>query len=74
MLSGRASFEMVAKAARAGLPLVAAVSAPSALAVEAAEHWNVTLCGFCRGADVTCYAHAERLTQAGQDRRDEPGG
>ena len=62
MLSGRASFEMVAKAARAGIPLVAAVSAPSALAVETADQLNVTLCGFVRGADFTCYARPERLT------------
>lgn len=61
MLSGRASFEMLTKAARAGLPLVAAVSAPSALAVEAARRLGVTLCGFVRGAEFTCYAHPERL-------------
>jgi len=63
MLSARASFEMVAKSARAGAPLVAAVSAASALAVTAAEKLNLTLCGFIRGAEVTCYAHPERLVR-----------
>jgi len=63
MLSGRASFEMVAKSARARVPLVAAVSAASALAVTAAEKLTLTLCGFVRGKEVTCYAHPERLVK-----------
>jgi FdhD protein len=61
-LSGRASLEMIIKAARAGFPLVAAVSAPTDLAVEAAERLNITLCGFVRGKEITIYSHPERIT------------
>lgn len=61
-LSGRASLEMIIKAARAGFPMVAAVSAPTNLAVEAAERLNITLCGFVRGREITIYTHPERIT------------
>ena len=61
MVSGRVSFEIVQKAIRAGLPLVAAVSAPSSLAVELAERFGVTLVGFLRGASMNVYAHADRV-------------
>ncbi len=60
-LSGRASLEMVSKAARAGLELIAAVSAPSSLAVEAAQKWNITLCGFVGSERINVYAHQERI-------------
>jgi FdhD protein len=60
-LSGRASLEMIIKAARAGIPLVAAVSAPTDMAVKAAERLNITLCGFVRGRDITIYSHPERI-------------
>jgi FdhD protein len=59
VLSGRASFEMVQKAALAGVTTVVAVSAPSSLAVEAADRLGVALVAF--GGNV--YAHAERITQ-----------
>ncbi len=61
MLSGRVSLEMVTKAARAGIELVAAVSAPSSLAVEVAQRVGMTLCGFVRGNRLTAFTHADRL-------------
>ena len=59
--SGRASFEIAVKAARAGIELIAAVSAPSSLAVRAAEQCGITLCGFVRGDHATVYAHGSRV-------------
>jgi FdhD protein len=60
-VSGRTSFEIVQKAVFAGLPLVAAVSAPSTLAIELAQTLGVTLIGFLRGDAFTIYAHPERV-------------
>lgn len=62
-LSGRTSLEMVAKAARAHLPLIAAVGAPTALAVEAAERLGITLCGFLRDQRITGYTHTARIEE-----------
>jgi FdhD protein len=61
MVSGRVSFEIVQKAAVAGIPIVGAVSAPSDLAVEAADRLGVTLVGFLRGDGFNIYAHDERI-------------
>ena len=60
-LSGRMSFEMVAKAARAGISDIAAVSAPTALAVELARQLNMLLVGFARGDSAVVYSGKEAL-------------
>jgi len=61
MVSGRVSFEIVQKAAVAGIPFIAAVSAPSDLAIEAAERFGVTLVGFLRGDGFNVYTRDERI-------------
>ncbi|MFD3334821.1 formate dehydrogenase accessory sulfurtransferase FdhD [Streptomyces sp. NPDC058700] len=61
MVSGRASFELVQKAVMAGIPLLAAVSAPSSLAVDLAAETGLTLVGFLRGASMNVYTHDERV-------------
>ena len=61
MVSGRVSFEIVQKAAVAGVPIICAISAPSSLAIDAAERFGVTLIGFLRGDGFNVYAHDERI-------------
>lgn len=64
LLSGRVSFEMIQKALAAGIPLVAAISAPSSLAIDFARESGQTLIGFLRGSTMNVYTHEQRLMHA----------
>jgi FdhD protein len=64
LVSGRASYELVQKAAVAGVPVICAISAPSSLAVDVARHADMTLVGFLRDDRMNIYSGAERVTSA----------
>ena len=61
MLSGRVSLEMVSKCARAGIELISAISAPTSLAIETADHCGITLCAFVRQTRATVFTHGIRI-------------
>lgn len=64
LISGRVSYEIVSKAAKAGIRVLLAVSAPSSLAVKLCDEAGIALLGFCRGGDATIYTHAGKLGMA----------
>ena len=66
-VSGRASFELTQKASMAGIPFLAAVSAPSSLAVELADEMGITVVGFLRGDSMVVYTNPQRVTSAPAD-------
>lgn len=68
VVSGRASFEIMQKALMAHIPIVVAVGAPSTLAVTLAQHFNMTLIGFLRGAVWNIYTGVERVVRADDHR------
>ncbi len=63
-VSGRISYEIVSKVFRAGIPYLAAVSAPSSLAVQMAEQCGISVLGFCRGKRATVYSNPQNVVQA----------
>lgn len=69
IVSGRISYEIVIKAFRAKIPILAAVSAPSSLAVDYAKELGITLFGFCRGNNATCYAGLYRVKNSEKNKR-----
>lgn len=62
MVSGRASFELAQKAVMAGIPILAAVSAPSSLAVDLASEAGLTIVGFLRGRSMNIYTRSDRIS------------
>ncbi len=73
ILSGRASFELVQKALRAGVAILAAIGAPSSLAVNLAQTSGLTLVGFLREDHCNIYSHPQRLLGIGAEKRlDDP--
>ena len=61
LLSGRISFEMALKAILAGIPILAAISAPTSMALNLAQELNLTLVGFARNRSLNIYTHPHRL-------------
>lgn len=67
MSTGRASYDMVVKAVRMGIPIVASISSPTSLAVELADALNCTLLGYLRGKRLNVYTHQWRIVANGRD-------
>ena len=61
LVSGRISYEIITKCFKAGIPVLAAISAPTTLSIDFSKELGVTLLAFCRDESFTCYAHPERL-------------
>ncbi|MHB1318392.1 MAG: formate dehydrogenase accessory sulfurtransferase FdhD, partial [Anaerolineae bacterium] len=64
LCSGRLSYEMVAKAVRMRIPILASISAPTSLAIDLAKHFGVTMIGYLRGSRMTVYTRPERVVGA----------
>ena len=72
-VSGRISYEIIIKCFKAGIPILAAVSAPSSLAVDYAKELGITLFGFCRENRVTCYSYPQRVVFKEKSNEKEAG-
>ncbi|NQZ60534.1 MAG: formate dehydrogenase accessory sulfurtransferase FdhD [Lentisphaeraceae bacterium] len=66
-VSGRISFEIIQKCSRAGIPVLAAISAPSSLAVDMAKKSNITLAAFCRNGKATFYSGFQRMALSSEN-------
>ncbi|MCM8528602.1 MAG: formate dehydrogenase accessory sulfurtransferase FdhD [Lentisphaeraceae bacterium] len=64
LVSGRISYEIIQKCAKAQIPVLTAISAPSSLSVEMAEKWGITIAAFCRADRATFYSHTNRIKQS----------
>ena len=62
LVSGRVSYEIIIKCFKANIPILAAVSAPSSLAIDFAKELGITLLGFCRDGRMTCYSNSYRIS------------
>jgi FdhD protein len=71
--TGRASYDMVAKGVRLGVPIIASISSPTSLAVELAERLNCTLLGYLRGKALNVYTHRWRIVTDQKNSKESEG-